>query len=170
VSAEPGRRGKLLLRLGILGVILTLAGGVLLRTFAAHPFLPVDESANVAYAMQVAHGHIPLAGRHPVQVQFPAQRRAAQHASNHPPLYHALAGQILRLSLHVGHPTAGVVGARLLNLLFAAIAVLLVGLLAWTLTAGVSIRGAPMSDRRRAGGGPSSRSPPLGLPARCRTW
>lgn len=129
----PSRRP---LVLGLIGALCTLVGGVLLRTLAAHPFLPVDESANVAYAMEVAHGHIPLAGRHPVHVQFPAQRAAPQHASNHPPLYHAIVGPILRYSLYVNHPTAGVLAARLVNLLFAAVAVLLAGLLAWTLTAG----------------------------------
>jgi hypothetical protein len=130
-DTKPSRRP---LVLGLVGALCTLLGGVLLRTLAAHPFLPVDESANVAYAMEVAHGHIPVAGRHPVQVQFPAQREAAQHASNHPPLYHAIVGPILRYSLYVDHPTAGVLAARLVNLLFAAVAVLLAGVLAWTLT------------------------------------
>lgn len=138
------------LRLGLGGAVLTLAGGVLLRTFAARPFLPVDESANVAYAMQVTHGHIPLAGPHRITPQFPGQRHAAQHASNHPPLYHAIVGPILRASLALNHPVAGVILARLVSLLFAAVAVLLAGLLAWTLSAGMErIEGDPTARRRR---------------------
>jgi hypothetical protein len=130
--------------------LLTLAGGVLLRTLAARPFLPVDESANVAYAMQVTQGHIPVAGPDPIHPQFPGQRAAAQHASNHPPLYHAIVGPILRASLALHHPVAGVIAARLVSLLFAAVSVLLAGLLAWTLSAGMErIDGDPTARRRR---------------------
>ncbi len=136
-------------RLGLGGAIVTLAGGVLLRTLAARPFLPVDESANVAYAMQITKGHIPVAGPHPIHPQFPGQRAAAQHASNHPPLYHAIVGPILRASLALHHPEAGVILARLVNLLFAAVAVLLAGLLAWTLSAGMERSEGDTTGRRR---------------------
>jgi hypothetical protein len=145
--AELPRSGQRLLRLGLGGALTTLIGGALLRTLAGVPFLPVDESANVAYAMEVTHGHIPLAGRHRIQVDFPGQRLAAQHASNHPPLYHAIVGPILRFSLYLHHPTAGIVAARLVNLLFTIVTVLLAAWLAWSLTAGTR---RPIDRRQRA--------------------
>jgi hypothetical protein len=79
--------------------------------------------------MQITYGNLPVAGTRIHQL-FPAQRAAFQHASNHPPLYHAIVGPILRLGLHFHHPNVAVLTARLVALAAAIAAVVLIAVLA----------------------------------------
>jgi hypothetical protein len=118
-----------LILLGVSGAVLMLAGVGLLRIFTVRPFVPADEPANVDYAMQITYGHLPVAGTR-IHHLFPGQRSAFQHTSNHPPLYHAIVGPILRLGLHVHHPNVAVLAARLVALGAAIGAVLLIAVLA----------------------------------------
>jgi len=121
-----------MIAVGVAGAVLMLVGAALIRILAIRPFQPVDEPANVDYAMQLTHGHIPVAGIrfHP---EFPRQRAAFQHTSNHPPLYHAIVGPVLRLGLGLHHPNVGVIAARLMTLVAAVAAVVLIAVLAWSL-------------------------------------
>lgn len=102
----------------------TFTALTLIWVFAVPPFLPADESAHTDYAMQVTHGHLPIAGQ-PFHAEFPqlGQRTLRQHVSNHPPLYYVFAGPVLRIGAAVGRPLVGILAARGLTALFGLAAV-----------------------------------------------
>lgn len=109
----------------------TFTALTLIWVFAVPPFLPADESAHTDYAMQVTHGHLPIAGQ-PFHAEFPqlGQRTLRQHVSNHPPLYYVFAGPVLRIGAAVGRPLVGILAARGLTALFGLAAVVLAAVLA----------------------------------------
>lgn len=117
----------------------TFTALALIWVFAVPPFLPADESAHTDYAIQVTHGHLPVAGQ-PFRAEFPqlGQRTLRQHVSNHPPLYYALAGPVLRLGAAINRPLVGILATRGLTAVFGLIAVglaaVLAGLVARTAT------------------------------------
>lgn len=142
VPPAPSRtsaRASRLVTLGVAGAVLTFAALVLIPILAIRPFLPADESAHVDYAMQVAHGHLPVAGPvfHP---EFAGQRVTSQYVSNHPPLYYAIAGPPLRLALHFHHAQAGLLAVRALSIVFGAVAIVLLALFAGKVAARTSRR------------------------------
>ena len=73
----------------------------------------LDERAHVDYAWQVAHGHLPVAATE-FTAEFPelGQKSYFQHVSNHPPLYYAIAGPVLRAANATGHPASGLYALR----------------------------------------------------------
>jgi 4-amino-4-deoxy-L-arabinose transferase-like glycosyltransferase len=109
----------------------TFTALTLIWVFAVPPFLPADESAHTDYAMQVTHGHLPIAGQ-PFHAEFPqlGQRTLRQHVSNHPPLYYVFAGPVLRIGAFVGRPLVGILAARGLTAIFGLVAVGLAAVLA----------------------------------------
>jgi len=120
-----------LVMLGVLGALATFAALALIWIFAVPPFLPADESAHTDYAVQVTHGHLPVAGQ-PFHAEFPhlGQRTLRQHVSNHPPLYYVLAGPVLRIGMAVDRPLVGILAARGLTAIFGLVAVGLAAVLA----------------------------------------
>ncbi|HVX44729.1 MAG TPA: hypothetical protein VHC49_12625 [Mycobacteriales bacterium] len=133
------QRSRRLVALGVGGAVLTFAALVLIPILAIRPFLPADESAHVDYAIQVAHGHLPIAGPilHP---EFAGQRPTAQYVSNHPPLYYVIAGPFLRLALAAHHAQAGLLAVRALSILFGAAAIILTAVFAGSFAARTSRR------------------------------
>jgi hypothetical protein len=131
LAIRRNSRGRLVV-VGVIASVAMFCAAGLVRVLSVRPFLPVDESANVDYAMRITHGQLPVAGIR-IHPEFPGQRRAYQHTSNHPPLYHAIVGPILRLGQHTHHPKMGLVGARMVSLGAGALTVLLLAALAWAL-------------------------------------
>ncbi len=115
----------------MLGAVATFTGLALIWIFAVPPFLPADESAHTDYAVQVTHGHLPVAGQ-PFHAEFPrqGQRSLRQHVSNHPPLYYVLAGPVLRIGQAIDRPMVGILATRGLTAIFGVIVVALTALLA----------------------------------------
>lgn len=128
----PTPRVRRALRLGLTGALVAYAGLVLLWVLAVPPFVPSDEQAHADYAMQASRGHLPVAGPH-ITPEFPelGQGRVNQHVANHPPLYHALVGQVLHLGKDTGHSRAGLIATRLIGAAFTAATMLLVARIAW---------------------------------------
>lgn len=126
------------LRLGLGGALALYTGLALLWVFCVPLFGPADERAHVDYAWQVAHGHLPVAGSQFV-AEFPqlGQESYVQHVANHPPLYYAITGPVLRLTDAMGHPAAGLYTLRLLNAAATFLTILVIARLAATITAGV---------------------------------
>ena len=102
----------------------------LLQIFAVAPFLTQDESAHVDYAVRVAEGHLPEAGTQEGPRYLPGQPRTGQYVANHPPLYHAVSGAILRLGIDAHDRDAGFYAARLLTAAFTLVTIVLVAALA----------------------------------------
>lgn len=123
-------------RLGMSGVLMLYTGLALLWIFGVPLFGPADERAHVDYAWQVAHGHLPLAGPW-FTPQFPelGQTTNVQHVANHPPLFYAVAGPLLRLADATGHPATGLYAIRLLNAATTFVTILVVARLAAEITA-----------------------------------
>ncbi len=153
-------------RVGLRGVLLLYAGLVLVWVFCVPLFGPADERAHVDYAWQVAHGHLPVAGT-PFTAEFPdlGQVGYVQHVSNHPPLYYAVAGPLLRLADALGHPAVGLYALRLLNALLTLVTVLVVARLAAVVAARARPRSEPPSSSSRRSW---SRSTPRCWPPRAR--
>lgn len=107
---------------GVLAVAgATLALG-LANAFATPPFTGNDEAAHVAYARAVADGRLPL-----VTDRLPDGRLL--YVANHPPLYYAAVGPAVAALADGGRPQGALRLARSVNALFAALAVLAIGLL-----------------------------------------
>lgn len=123
-------------RLGLAAVVALYSGLVLLWVFMVPLFGPADERAHVDYAWRVAHGELPLAAT-PFTAEFPelGQVSYVQHVSNHPPLYYAIAGPVLRAADALGHSAAGLYGLRLVNALLTLATVLVVARLAAAVSA-----------------------------------
>jgi 4-amino-4-deoxy-L-arabinose transferase-like glycosyltransferase len=121
------RAGRCALGLGLSAAVLLYLALTLPRVFAMHPFLP-DESAHVAYALQVSGGHLPALGE-PVARTLPGQPPSPQYVANHPPLYHVLAGAVMRAV----DPDRALLAGRLFTALLTIGTVLLAGLLALSL-------------------------------------
>ena len=123
------------LRVGVGGALLLYVGLVLIWVFCVPLFGPADERAHVDYAWQVAHGHLPVAGS-PFVAEFPelGQESYVQHVANHPPLYYAITGPLLRLAEAMGHPAAGLYAVRLLNAATTLITILVIARVAAAVT------------------------------------
>ena len=134
-------RTSLLVWLGVGGAAATFVGLALIWIFAVPPFLPADESAHTDYAMQVTHGHLPVAGQ-PFHAEFPqqGQRTLRQHVSNHPPLYYVFAGPVLRIGQAIHRPMVGILATRGLSATFGLIAVVLTAILAGVVARNASRR------------------------------
>lgn len=128
-APRPRQRTGFALRLGVFGALAMFAGLTLVWLLAVPPFTPGDESAHVDYAVRVSRGQLPVAGPR-ITPLFPGQVAVPQHVANHPPLYYALSGPILRASLASGHPIDGVLAVRVLGLLLSLGTVLLAAVLA----------------------------------------
>jgi hypothetical protein len=115
------------LRLGLTGALLLYTGLVLIWVFCVPLFGPADERAHVDYAWQVAHGHLPVAGSR-FTAEFPelGQVGYVQHVSNHPPLWYAVVGPLLRVADAMGHPVLGLYAIRLLNAGLTAVTLLVI--------------------------------------------
>lgn len=142
----PTPRVRPALLLGLTGALVAYAGLVLLWVLAVPPFVPSDEQAHADYAMQASRGHLPVAGPH-ITPEFPelGQGRVNQHVANHPPLYHALVGQVLHLGKDTGHSRAGLIATRLIGAAFTAVTLLLVARIAW-----LTLAVAPLRTRASA--------------------
>lgn len=123
-------------RRGLAAVVALYSGLVLLWVFMVPLFGPADERAHVDYAWRVAHGELPVAAT-PFTAEFPelGQVSYVQHVSNHPPLYYAFAGPVLRAADALGHPAVGLYGLRLVNALLSLATVLVVARLAAVVSA-----------------------------------
>jgi 4-amino-4-deoxy-L-arabinose transferase-like glycosyltransferase len=129
----PDRRR--LLRTGVGCALLLYAALAILQIFAAAPFITADESAHVDYALRLAHGELPVTGEPVTEHFLPEQPRGGmQHVSNHPPLYHAIVGPVLRAAESIGDPRAGLIAARLITASFTLGTIVLVAALALALT------------------------------------
>jgi hypothetical protein len=129
-AATPAPEDRRLLRLGILGAVVAFLGLAALASLCIKPFLPADESANVAYALAVSGGRLPRIDER-VPPQLPGQRSVpVNYVANHPPLYYLAAGVPLSLGVDHGNPLLGLHLARLLTGLLSAGAVVLTGVLA----------------------------------------
>jgi hypothetical protein len=124
------------LRLGMTGALLLYTGLVMVWVFCVPLFGPADERAHVDYAWQAAHGHLPVAGSR-FAAEFPELGQVGyfQHVSNHPPLYYAIVGPVLRFAAAVGHPAAGLYTLRLINAAITLLTILVVARLAAVVTA-----------------------------------
>ena len=122
VTRSPVRRG-------VAGAVLVLVclGGV--RLLATPPFLPDDESYHAAYALDVVDGRLPVL-RERLVPRLPGQQATAYYGANHPPLYYAMTGPVLRAGIESGHALAGIRLARALTVAMSAGTVVVVALLA----------------------------------------
>ncbi len=128
--------GSTVLRRGVAGALALYTGLVLVWVFCVPLFGPADERAHVDYAWQVAHGHLPVAGSR-FTAEFPQLGQVSyfQHVANHPPLYYAVVGPVLRLADALGHPAVGLYAVRLLNAATTALTILVGARLAAEVTA-----------------------------------
>lgn len=134
--APDDLRSSRVLRYGVAGALVLYVAVMLVHVFGVPLFDPPDERAHVDYAWQVAHGELPVAGT-TFTAEFPelGQTDYFQHVSNHPPLYYAITGPVLRLFDAIGHPTTGLYALRLVNVGFTLLTVLAIGRLAAIITA-----------------------------------
>jgi hypothetical protein len=128
-------RRRPVLRLGVLGAVLAFVAIASLTALVTRPFLPADESSNVAYSLTVSRGELPRIDA-PVKSELPGQRELpVNYVANHPPLYYLLVSPGLRYAVDSGHWRLGIALARLETVvlsfgtvvLTAALAVVLVG-------------------------------------------
>ncbi len=122
-------RERRLVRLGVGGALVMYAALAVLQVFAVAPFLTQDESAHVDYAVRVAEGHLPEAGTQEGPRYLSGQPRTGQYVANHPPLYHAVSGVILRLGMDDHDRDTGFYAARLLTAAFTLVTIVLVAAL-----------------------------------------
>ena len=101
-------------RVGLAGALLLMLCLGTLFTLASPPFVSYDESAHAGYAVDVTEGRIPSV-KETVEVEFPGQKPTRQFVAQHPPLYYAIVGPILRLGRDHGHPIAAIRTARLFS-------------------------------------------------------
>jgi len=138
VPRAPSPRRSVVGR-GLAGVLLSFAVLATLQALTIHPFHPPDEMSHVGYALEVGHGRLPtietpIPGReipllqHKVDNSRPANRTI--WTANHPPLYYLVAAVPLRLGVELGHPTAGIRVARLVNVAISLAGLVLIVLLA----------------------------------------
>jgi hypothetical protein len=135
-------------RLAALGVTCSVATFVLLAGLYAYsvPMLaPADEPSHIGYALEVGSGRLPT-----VDTDVPAGdpriagvlvgKDADHHdiwTANHPPLFYAISAIPVRLGLRQPPPYLSALRlVRLIPIVFAALAVVLVALLAWELVPG----------------------------------
>jgi hypothetical protein len=132
-SLPDGGRNTLLrwLRIGLAGSIAVYVALAAIWAFAVPLFAPLDESAHVDYAYQVAHGGLPLAGTH-YQAEFPTlhQRSGGQYVAYHPPLYYALISPLIRLADPSSHPRVWLLAVRGVGIVLTIGTLLLVAMLA----------------------------------------
>ena len=105
----------------------TIAGLVAL---SGRPFSSIDENAHTSYALDVAHGRLPTMTTDVTRL-LPGMFREPTYVANHPPLYYAFAGLVLRAGISAGHPEGGFFAARLLSAAFLAVALLA---MAWSVS------------------------------------
>ncbi len=111
--------------LAVAGATLALA---LANALATPPFTGNDEAAHVSYALAVADGNLPVVtDRTPDGVIPGLAPDRLIYTANHPPLYYALVGPGVKALADSGRPAGGLRLARVVNALFAALAVLAVG-------------------------------------------
>ncbi len=124
------------MRLGVAGALLAFVALAALGALVIKPFLPADESNNVAYSLSVARGELPRVDA-PIRHDLPDQRRMPlNYVANHPPLYYALVSPGLRFAVEADQPQLGVTLARLETTLLSAGAIVLTAVLAGVLTRG----------------------------------
>jgi len=114
----------------VAGIVLAFLALGLMNVAVVPPFQPVDESAHVSYALVLARGDLPRLDQRTLR-ELPGMRDRPIHTANHPPLFYALAAVPLEAGIHTHHPILGLRLARIINLLFAASAVLGAAVLAW---------------------------------------
>ena len=132
--AAPGRHPGRRLRLGVLGAVLAFVAMASLQALVVRPFLPADESGNVAYSLSVSRGELPRIDA-PIRGDLPGQlRMPLTYVAVHPPLYYALVSPGLRFGVESGHARLGITLARLETVLLSVGAVLLTAVLATVLT------------------------------------
>jgi hypothetical protein len=123
-------------RLGVTGALLAFVALAALGALVIKPFLPADESNNVAYSLSVARGELPRVDA-PIRHDLPDQRRMPlNYVANHPPLYYALVSPGLRFAVEADEPRLGMTLARLETTLLSAGAIVLTAVLAGVLTRG----------------------------------
>jgi hypothetical protein len=148
-----GRRGRLAgvpaeSRLCVLGVACTVATFLLLAGLFAYsvPMLgPADEPSHIGYALEIGRGRLPTVDAD-IPTDDPRIARAltgkdADHrdiwTANHPPLFYAIAALPVRLGLRQPPPYLSALRlVRLIPIMFASLAIVLVALLAWELVPG----------------------------------
>lgn len=120
--------------LGVLGAVLALLVLSGLRAIATPPFSPPDETAHVAYAFALLEWEIPHIATFPDDLPVPGMVEGlSTWTANHPPGPYALMALPLWAGEAAGQPLAGFWAARLLNVLGAAIAVVLSARIAATI-------------------------------------
>ena len=122
------RLGRWVVASGVTAAVALYLSLALPRVLATHEFVP-DESAHVAYAFEVSAGHLPELGRHVVARTLPGQPVSYQYVANHPPLYHVLAGWVLRAAT----PDSALLTGRLFTALLTVPTIVLAALLALSL-------------------------------------
>ena len=111
---------------GLVGVLLVYLALTLANVVIIPHFHAPDEPRNVAYAFEVAHGHLPR-----IDDPLPHERMGTKplprtdfHASaHHPPLYYAAVGPLVRAGVERHDLRSGVLRARLVTMLFGAAAI-----------------------------------------------
>ena len=117
----------------MLGAVLAFVAMASLTALVTRPFLPADESNNVAYSLTVSRGELPLINAH-TKSELPGQLRAPlNYVANHPPLYYFLVSPGLRYAVESGHWQVGIALARLETLVLSVGAISLTAALATAL-------------------------------------
>ncbi|MEP6852493.1 MAG: glycosyltransferase family 39 protein [bacterium] len=118
--------------MGVAGAVALNVGIAAVQVLAFRPFLTSDESPHVNYALRLTHGEIPQLGTR-FAPSLPLQGSGTQYVSNHPPLFHIMAGWLIRLGQHFDHSLVGFYLARGLSAAFGAATVLAVAALTLSL-------------------------------------
>jgi len=138
-SATPSRPSRMVI-VGVAGAVVTFLGLALVWMLAVPLFVPADEAAHVDYISQVGHGTLlPVAGQ-VFTAEFPelGQRSGLQHVANHPPLYPLIVSPLVIGAEHSHSPRAWLLATRGIGVLLTAFTIVLIAVLARSVTARAS--------------------------------
>lgn len=130
-----------------MAVILTFVGMGASAAMQQPPFVAPDESAHLAYATSVAHGHVPAITDVPTidadAVQWRAEQRSAKDrthrmiwVANHPPGHYLAAAPLVWIAELTHRADGGLLFMRLLNVAFAAVGIMFTYLLGAEIASG----------------------------------
>jgi hypothetical protein len=109
-------------RWGVFGAVITLVSLGLILLLAAPPFLELDETGHVAYAVAVSEGRLPKVTED-AETGMPNERHYTQRHAAQPPLYYVLVAPILGAGSGSEHWVASIRGARAVSLAASAVTV-----------------------------------------------